>query len=111
MKSFAFIRQAMLWVVFTISFSYGQSMKIEHSTYYREIKTNIMVASTVLKPTIRYQLACATRRSDCRLLIAGTYVAFTPTSQVVYPDGPNLVTYVEAKRVVVVVQRTFTASE
>jgi len=86
----------------------GQAMKIERSGYEPEIKTNLMVATVVTNPNIHYLLTCAPDRTDCELLLAGERYDFSPAPERVYPTGPNLATYGDGKRVVVLVQRTNT---
>ena len=84
----------------------GQAMKIERIGYEPEIKTKIMVAALVTNPSIHYLLTCAPERNDCELLLAGERYDFTPVPERVYPTGPNLATYGDRKRIVVLVQRT-----
>jgi hypothetical protein len=84
----------------------GQSVKIRTSNYDPQLMTNIMVATSVKSPKIDYVLACLARPADCELLAAGEYSGFTPASQGVYPSGPNLVTYKDGKRIVVLVEHT-----
>lgn len=73
-------------------------MKIQQSSYDSQLKTNIMIASSVTDPKLDYVLACLGGRADCQLLAAVQYSGFTAAAQPVYPSGPNLVTYRGGKR-------------
>ena len=97
-----------VFVLCATSLLSGQAMKIERSGYEPEIKTNMMVATVVTNPTIHYVLTCSPDRNDCELLLAGERYEFTPAPERVYPTGPNLATYGDGKRIVVLVQRTNT---
>jgi hypothetical protein len=83
----------------------GQAMKIERSDYSPEIKTKLMVATLVTNSDTHYLLTCAPDRHDCELLLAGERYDFTPVPDRVYSTGPNLATYEDGKRIVVLVQR------
>jgi len=97
-----------VFVLCATSLLSGQAMKIERSGYEPEIKTNQMVATVVTNPNIHYVLTCSPDRNDCELLLAGERYEFTPAPERVYPTGPNLATYGDGKRIVVLVQRTNT---
>jgi len=83
----------------------GQAMKIERSDYVPDINTKLMVTALVANPSTHYLLTCATDRHDCELLLTGERYDFTPVPDRVYSTGPNLATYEDGKRVVVLVQR------
>jgi len=97
-----------VFVLCATSLLSGQAMKIERSGYEPEVKTNLMVATVVTNPSIHYLLTCSPDRNDCELLLAGERYEFTPAPERVYPTGPNLATYGDGKRIVVLVQRTNT---
>jgi hypothetical protein len=95
----------LLSVFFATTLLSGQAMKIERSGYEREINTKLMVAALVTNPNIHYLLTCAPDRNDCEVLLAGERYDFTPVPDRVYSTGPNLATYEDGKRIVVLVQR------
>jgi hypothetical protein len=95
----------LLGVLSATSLLSGQAMKIERSGYEPEINTKLMVAALVTNPNIHYLLTCAPDRHDCELLLAGERYDFIPVPDRVYSAGPNLATYGDGKRIVVLVQR------